>query len=78
MINVKIELSSDKVDITEYGGMVIKDTDREIEVVLSLDLVYKLFESARKYEGERTIEELEDKILKLEADKEELKGIVEQ
>lgn len=78
MIKLKIDLSNEQIDITEYGGMVLKDVDRQIEVMLSFEQVDKLTECARRYEGEKTFEELEQIIVDLSVENERLKDLAEQ
>ena len=77
MINLKIDLSDEQIDITEYGGMVLKDFDREIEVTLSLEQVDKVADCARKYEGQKTYKELEEDNMKLQVENEKLRDLVE-
>lgn len=79
--NISLDIKENEVCIFNSSNDVVlssTDGDTQVEVILTIEQLDKLYADAMKLYGEPTPEEQEDKILSLENRNEELKNLVEQ
>ena len=79
--NISLDIKENEVCIFNSSNDVVlssTDGDTQVEVILTIEQLDKLYADAMKLYGEPTPEEQEDKILSLENRNEELENLVEQ
>lgn len=78
---IMLDIKENDVEVfNKVNDIIISSTDgdTQVEVILTIEQLDKLYADAMKLYGEPTPEEQEDKILSLENRNEELENLVEQ